>query len=85
MRLRKALAAERAYLILAMAEALNCSTFVYIDIHKSKSDITLLRFIQQVILASRVTVVCALQLLVIFRYFKGLSVSVKKSNSKLRV
>ena len=39
MRLREALATEGAYLILAMAEALDRSTYVYIqDIYKSKSD-----------------------------------------------
>jgi len=39
MKLRKALATEGAYLILAMAEALNRSIYVYIkDIYKSKGD-----------------------------------------------
>ena len=39
MRLMKALATEGAYLILAMAEALDRSTYVYIqDIYESKSD-----------------------------------------------
>ena len=39
MRLRKALATKGSYLILAMAKALNRSTYVYIeDIYKSKGD-----------------------------------------------
>jgi hypothetical protein len=82
MRLRKALATEGAYLIPAMAEALDRSTYVYIqDIYESKSDTGPSHCLG---LHSKSSM-CASQLLAIFGYFKGLSISAKKGNSRLRI